>query len=246
MTMFSIFSRKKQILQTGLLEGMVDVHCHLLPGVDDGVQTEEEALAAFQALSAMGGNSFYLTPHVMEDLPGNNRSFLLDRFEQLKSMLPADVQVKLAAEYMLDAGFTSHREEGYLTMGNDRLVLVETSYLSAPPDLDVILFELVMNGYLPLIAHPERYVYMEREKYVRLKEYGYKFQLNLLSLSGFYGKQAFEKSRSLLKEGLYDYVGSDFHQLSKHQRGLAHLSLASSGQKELKRLLENNKELFYK
>lgn len=246
MTMFSIFSRKRLILQTGLLEGMADVHCHLLPGVDDGIQTEEEAMAAFQALSAIGINSFYLTPHVMEDLPGNNRSFLEDRFERLKAMLPAGVRVKLAAEYMLDAGFTSHREEGYLTMGNDRSVLVETSYLSAPPDLDAMLYDLVMNGYTPLIAHPERYIYMERKKYVLLKEYGYKFQLNLLSLSGFYGKQAFEKSRYLLEEGLYDYVGSDFHNLGKHQRGLAHLSLTSSGEKELKRLLENNQELFNK
>ncbi|WP_308547868.1 CpsB/CapC family capsule biosynthesis tyrosine phosphatase [uncultured Parabacteroides sp.] len=244
--MFSFFSRKKNILQTGLLEGMADLHCHLLPGVDDGVQTEEEAATALRALSEMGVTSFYLTPHVMEDLPLNNRSFLEEAFGKWQAALPPGIRVKLAAEYMLDAAFASHLADGYLTIGNDRLVLVETSYLSPPPDLDGMLYDLTVNGYTPLIAHPERYVYMEREKYVSLKNYGYKFQLNLLSLAGFYGRLPLEKSRYLLKNGLYDYAGSDFHNLDKHRRGLAHLSLHASERKELRVLLDHNNEIFYK
>ncbi|RHR54922.1 CpsB/CapC family capsule biosynthesis tyrosine phosphatase [Parabacteroides sp. AF17-28] len=243
--MFSFFSRKKNILQTGLLEGMADVHCHLLPGVDDGVQTEEEAMAAFRALSDMGVASFYLTPHVMEDLPMNNRSFLSEKFAMLQEMLPPGIQVKLAAEYMLDAGFASHQKDGYLTMGDERLVLVETSYLSAPPELDGMLYDLTVSGYTPLIAHPERYIYMEHEKYVSLKERGYKFQLNILSLAGFYGKQALDKSRYLLKNGFYDFAGSDFHNLEKYQRGLAHLSLSGSEQEALRILLKNNDVIFF-
>ena len=109
-----------------------------------------------------------------------------------------------------------------------------------------MLYDLTVNGYTPLIAHPERYVYMEREKYVSLKKYGYKFQLNLLSLAGFYGRLPLEKSRYLLKNGLYDYAGSDFHNLDKQRRGLAHLSLHASERKELRVLLDHNNEIFYK
>ena len=101
-----------------------------------------------------------------------------------------------------------------------------------------MLYDLTVNGYTPLIAHPERYVYMEREKYVSLKNYGYKFQLNLLSLAGFYGRLPLEKSRYLLKNGLYDYAGSDFHNLD--------LSLHASERKELRVLLDHNNEIFYK
>lgn len=243
MQLLSIFTGNKNIKQTGLLDGMTDVHCHLLPGVDDGVQTEEESLSSLQDLQGMGVRRFFLTPHVMEEMSQNNRSFLQTCFDRFKVKVPAGIEVKLAAEYMLDAAFRSHMEEGLLTMG-DRHVLVETSYLSAPPDMQTMLYEVVLNGYTPIIAHPERYIYMERDNYTLLKSTGYKLQLNLLSLSGFYGRRAYENSRYLLKSGMYDYTGSDFHNLDRHQRGLSDLSLDRAGQKELKRILDNNKGLW--
>lgn len=241
--MFSIFSRKKPILQTSLLQGMTDLHCHLLPGVDDGVQTEEEALHAFGALLEMGVTRFFLTPHVMEDMSQNNRSFLEERFAMLAGKLPAGIEVKLAAEYMLDTVFASHLKEGLLTMG-DRHVLVETSYLSAPPEMQSMLYDLVVSGYSPIIAHPERYIYMEQQMYAALKEKGCRFQLNLLSLSGYYGGRAYEHAHYLLKNNLYDFVGSDFHNLEKHRKGLSHLSVGANQIKELQRLLENNQVLY--
>lgn len=241
--MFSLFSRKKNILQTNLLDGMTDVHCHLLPGVDDGVQREEEAVNSFQALSEMGVQRFYLTPHIMEEMSQNSRTYLKERFDAFKRKLPEGIEVKLAAEYMLDIAFSTHLKEGLLTMG-DKHVLVETSYLSPPPDMQSMLYELIVTGYTPIIAHPERYLYMKRATYSELKEKGCKLQLNLLSLSGFYGGPAYENSVYLLKNNLYDYVGSDFHNLNKHRRGLSGLFPDCHQQIAIRQLLENNYSLY--
>ena len=122
-------------------------------------------------------------------------------------------------------------------------VLVETSYLSAPPDMRQLLYEVVLAGYTPVIAHPERYVYMEGGGYGKWKEAGCKFQLNLLSLGGYYGRYAYGVSHKLLKKGMYDYAGTDFHNLKKHMRGMEHLLLTSSEQKLVRGLLENNEIL---
>lgn len=241
--MLSLFSRKKNILRTNLLDGMTDVHCHLLPGVDDGVQTKVEALEAILTLSEMGIRRFFLTPHVMEEIPRNNRQYLEEQFGMFKEKLPANIEMKLAAEYMLDIAFSTHLKEGLLTMG-DKHVLVETSYLSPPPDMQGMLYELIVTGYIPVIAHPERYLYMKRATYSELKEKGCRLQLNLLSLSGFYGGPAYENSVYLLKNNFYDYVGSDFHNLNKHRRGLAGLSLDRRQQMAIRQLLNNNNSLY--
>ncbi len=241
--MFSIFNHKKNVIKTDLLADSADIHSHLLPGVDDGIQLREDSIAAFQGLHELGVSSFFLTPHVMEDLP-NNRASLEKHFEAFKASIPEGLTVKMAAEYMLDAGFAAHLDEGLLTMGYDKQVLVETSYMSPPPDLMEILYSLTLKGYTPIIAHPERYVYMTSKDYERLKAKGYRFQLNYLSLAGFYGKPAYIKAHELLKKQMYDYTGSDCHNLDKHRWGLAHLELTNSEIEMLSKLLANNKLLF--
>ncbi len=241
--MFSLFSRKRNILDTGLLANKTDVHCHLLPGVDDGVRTEAEAVASLRALNESGIARFIFTPHVMEEMPDNTARYLQQRFEAFHMLIPSGIEVKLAAEYMLDARFRSHLETGLLSMGG-RSVLVETSYLSAPPDVDAMLYEIALAGYTPVIAHPERYVYMEGEGYNKWKAVGCALQLNLLSLGGYYGKYAYEVSHKLLKRGMYDYTGTDFHNLKKHNWGMEHLQLTASEQKQVRGLLENNAALW--
>lgn len=240
--MISFFTGKKNIFHTGLLENMRDIHCHLLPDVDDGVKTEEEAIGSFIALREMGVGSFILTPHVMEDMSNNTRTVLEGHFNRLLSKVPEGVEVRLAAEYMLDANFLTHMKEGLLSMG-DNFVLVETSYLSPPPEMQDMIYEILLNGYQPILAHPERYVYMADKDYVRWKQVGCKFQLNLLSLSGYYGKFALLSARKLIKKGFYDFVGSDLHNLKKYKEGLKHLYLSSSERKEIEKLLVNNQNL---
>jgi protein-tyrosine phosphatase len=241
--MFSLFQHRKNILEGDLLKDSTDVHCHLLPGVDDGFQNVEDTEQALSDLAEMGVTQMIFTPHVMEDL-SNTRASLQQHFEAFCQKVKSPVRLKLAAEYMLDAGFTTHVSEGLLTMGFDRRVLVETSYFSPPPDLDDMLYQLKVKGYIPILAHPERYAYMMMRDYERLKHNGYLFQLNYLSLGGFYGKPAQMKARDLLKARMYDYTGSDCHNLGKHHWGLSHLNLSSSETQHLRRLFDNNRTLF--
>lgn len=241
--MFSLFSRKRNILETGLLGDTTDIHSHLLPGVDDGVRNKEESVASLKALQDTGITRCIFTPHIMEELPDNTAFSLQQQFEAFHLFIPSGTEVRLAAEYMLDARFRSHLEGGLLSMGNTS-VLVETSYLSAPPDVDAMLYEIALAGYTPVIAHPERYVYMEGEGYNKWKAVGCALQLNLLSLGGYYGKYAYEVSHQLLKKGMYDYIGTDFHNLKKHNRGMAHLQLTSPEQKLVRGLWTNNKGLW--
>jgi len=241
--MFSLFRKKKNIAQTPLLEGMTDIHSHLLPGVDDGVQTTEEALRALEGLRDMGIINIYLTPHVMMDQTQNNREYLLSRFHELKKVCPRDIEIKLAAEYMLDPAIEQHIEDGLLTM-KDNHVLVETSYLSPPTGFMDILYELSVEGYIPVLAHPERYRYMSVKDYAYLKEKGYKFQMNLFSLAGLYGLEAMKNSNYLLQQDLYDYAGSDIHSLHRYRKGIEHLDLTFSQQKQIKRIISNNSQLW--
>jgi tyrosine-protein phosphatase YwqE len=240
--MCSLFRPKKnQALR--LLEGMTDLHTHLLPGVDDGVETLEESLETLAFLQSVGVERIFLTPHVMADLQSNTPEALQARYRELLKDSPSGLELRLAAEYMLDAGFISLMEKDLLAMPN-RHVLVETSYLSPPPNLMNLLYDLTIAGYIPIIAHPERYLYMrETADYRKLKDKGYKLQLNLFSLAGTYGIQAGRNAVSLLKLGLYDHVGSDIHQLEAYRESLSHLSPSASQFKELERLIANNRAL---
>lgn len=237
--MFSWLSSETNILKSGLLKGMTDVHAHLLPGVDDGMASVEESLAAIEYLHEIGVRRIFLTPHIMEDIIENHPDFLQKRFEEFCKKSKSPVELRLAGEYMLDTGFKKQTEEGLLTLG-DHHVLVETSYLSAPPDLRHMLYELQVSGYKPIIAHPERYLYMREEELVALKKKGCKFQLNLMSLAGTYGKRVLQRSQVLLKAGFYDFAGSDLHHLEIYMDALSRIRLSRSQQQLVKTLIDNN------
>ena len=224
------FSKKRySILESGLLQGMTDCHCHILPGVDDGIQTMDEALRALQKMSELGVREIWLTPHIMEDIP-NRPADLRQRFEQLKSSLPLGGEgggLHLAAEHMLDTLFIQRLSDddllpyqveaeanSSLFTLHSSLLLVETSYFHPPMGLYDILENIRKKGYTPLLAHPERYMYMDDADYRRLQDLGVKLQLNILSLAGAYGETAARKSHHLLHQGAYSCMGSDLHNLN--------------------------------
>lgn len=240
--MFSFLKPKKNILELGILSGMTDVHCHLLPGVDDGVRDWEEAQSTVAWLESIGVKRMFLTPHVMEELD-NHAASLQCRFKEWQERIHSSIEFHLAAEYMLDTAFIRHRKEGLLTY-NGQQVLVETSYFAPPMDLEDLLYDLQTDGYQPVLAHAERYMYMESEQYERLRNCGIRFQLNLMSLSGTYGRLPYEKAFRLLEEGAYTYVGSDFHRLDVYEPSLRRLYLKKKQQDALLRLLENNAQLW--
>ena len=189
-----------------------DWHCHILPGVDDGLPTMADALEVLAAYEKVGITRVWLTPHIMEDIP-NTTAGLHDRFAELQAAYSGQVSLNLAAENMLDNLFEERlAARDLLTIGErgDHL-LVETSYFNPPMDLHGTLDRIKAAGYYPLLAHPERYVYMDEKDYKDLIARGVKFQLNLPSLGGFYGSTAQKKSRWLLKQGYYTVAGSDLH-----------------------------------
>ena len=204
-----------------------DWHSHLLPGVDDGFQETEKSLAMLRNYEAAGVRDLWLTPHIMEDVP-NETSHLREVFEQFKSdydrdwqqrgaadaaPAPAKIRLHLAAENMLDALFEKRlKANDLLPLGEkgDHL-LVETSIFSAPMNFRGLLERIKNKGYTPVLAHPERYLYMEKSDYEKLKAQGIKFQRNLFSLKGQYGDTVKKRCKKLMKWGMYDYVGSDLH-----------------------------------
>ena len=230
----------KHILNTSLLQDMTDLHSHLLPGVDDGFQTLERTQEALKYMASIGVKRVFFTPHTMADLE-NTAFSLRKRFEEVKEDLPVGIEVRLASEYMLDDQFST-RLDDLLTIDRDK-VLVETSYLASSPEMDQQLYQLRLKGFQPILAHPERYRYMKEADYARLKKEGVFFQLNLLSLSSLYGKEARMKVKWLLNKGYYDFVGTDIHRLRTFQKGLDLIRLSKKEIGLLQPLFENTKLL---
>ena len=241
-----MFGLGRHSLPEDIFRGACDVHCHLLPGVDDGFPTVEKSLHALKKLEQRGVKKMVFTPHFMKDYPDNHREAIMAKFEAYKAEAAqvCGIELHLAAEYMLDACFLDHFKEGFLTLdkgGNH--VLCETSYMMYEHGITEMIYEIMCAEYQPVIAHPERYEYANREIYFRWKDKDYQYQLNLLSLAGTYGSNAVAKARYLLKEGMYDYVGSDMHGLSNFERFLPEIRLSKNELTELRKLIENNKKL---
>ena len=295
------FNKKTTIAASGILAGATDHHSHILPGVDDGVETMDEALRILAAYETLGIKALWLTPHIMEDIP-NSPQKLHKRFEELKATYNGCIQLHLAAEYMTDnhlckllqetpprfrgeviedrrgekspaeatmgEGDKTTEPQGEISLNSpsfkkreypkgegDRTpkqdpphllpigtagkhILVETSYFNPPMKFRETLRQIKSLGYYPLLAHPERYMYMDNDEYRRLREEGVKFQLNIVSLAGGYGKTVKKKALWLLENGFYSVAGSDLHcedaieYITKCKLSKQHIEL-------LKQLLQN-------
>jgi len=213
------FSKSQSIAKSGILKRMTDYHSHILPGVDDGVKTLDESLVTLYLMESQGIRKVWLTPHVMEDIP-NTTLALKERFEELRAAHHGTVELNLAAEYMIDSLFEERLEADDLLPlceGSRRYLLVETSCFNPPMNLLSVLKRIQAKGYRPLLAHPERYMYMDMPDYRALKQEQIAFQLNLPALTGLYGARAQKKAASLLKAGMYNLAGTDMHS-SKHFR----------------------------
>lgn len=208
------FFNRTTLLESGILNGYTDYHSHVLPGVDDGIPTMEESLEALNRMEEWGVKVLWCTPHIMEDIP-NTTEQLRKRFEELKATYTGRIELHLAAEYMMDNLFEERlQQKDLLPLGEGRNhLLVETSYFNPPMDLLSTLAQVKQQGFHPVLAHPERYVYMDKKDYLKLKEQHIKFQLNLSSLAGIYGKTVQKKATYLLKKRMYDVTGTDIHAL---------------------------------
>lgn len=198
------FSKSQPVAASGILCEITDYHSHILPGVDDGVKTMNESLQILAEMKHQGVRKVWFTPHIMEDIPNTNAG-LRERFQELKEKFrkPEDtylgtVELNLAAEYMMDSLFAERLEADDLLPiyeGGYRYLLVETTGFTPPMNLLPILKRIQTKGYRPLLAHPERYLYMGTSYYCMLKQEQVAFQLNLPSLTGAYGTYIQKKGR---------------------------------------------------
>ena len=209
------FSKSRPVLQD-IIQDYVDIHSHLLPGIDDGAQDFETTVSLLRSLQAIGFTQFTATPHIIKNIWDNTKNSIETvKAATDKQLVEQNISVhfRAAAEYMMDDSFTKLIASEPLLTLKENYVLVEMSYINPPMQLYDILFELKVAGYQAVLAHPERYLFYHSnvEEYKKLKKAGCLLQLNLLSAVGYYGKSVAKTAQLLLDKGLIDFTGSDVH-----------------------------------
>lgn len=236
-----LFGKKQTLKDSGILEGFTDWHSHILPGVDDGIPSMEAALEVLNEYEKLGFRKVWLTPHIMEDFP-NQTQELKKRFEELKANYKGNIELKLASENMLDTLFEERLENNdFLPIGDSgNHLLVETSYYTPPFNMEELLDRARSKGYYLILAHPERYRYMEEKDYIKLKDKGVLFQMNLLSLVGGYGETAKKKAEWLLSKNMIDFFGTDVHNIKNVSAHIHNSTFKNSLTKNLLQVSSNS------
>lgn len=240
--MFTLF-KSKPVLKDLIPDNYIDIHSHLLPGIDDGAKTFEDSLRLIQALQKIGITQIITTPHIIQHVWENTHEKITSNKETTVLELRKNninIPFQAAAEYMMDDQFVKLFQSNQLLTLKDNYVLVEMSYINPPIQLYSILFDLQLAGYIPVLAHPERYLFYHKKfnEYEKLKEAGCLFQLNLLAVVGYYGDNITKIAEKLLQKGMYDYVGSDVH----HDNHIAAFNqkIKLKDSSPLKEVIENN------
>ncbi len=233
MGLLDIFRNKKEQVK---LFYNTDIHCHILPGVDHGSRSIEDSLDMLQAEMEMGVNRVILTSHVTAVTFENTRESLMDAFLKLQDAVTdagLDIQLFLSAEYRMDEYFDKEYAADHLIPMPGNHILLENSFQQELMNLDDLLFDMQVKGYKTILAHPERYPYYSRrrKRYEQLHNAGAKFQVNILSFTGYFGEEARESALWFVRDGMIDYLGSDMHNV-KH----AHIIMDYIKSKEWRKL----------
>ena len=238
--MFSLFRHHKTDFVADMSEVGCDMHSHLVPGIDDGAPDMDTAIAMIRGMMELGYKKLITTPHIQWDMYKNTSEIILSGAELVRKRLEQEkipIVFAAAAEYFMDDHFEEllNTDQPLLTL-KDNLVLVEFSFIRQPMDLKDSLFRLQIKGYQPVIAHPERYLYFGAHKrwYDEMKELDCLFQLNLLSLCGYYGKKQEELSQYLIRKKYVNLVGTDLHNV----RHIQVIKAASSIMDTVKKLTD--------
>lgn len=242
--MLSIFSKKYHLAD--YIDGLTDFHNHILPGIDDGAKTVQESMQLINEFKNIGIDHLVATPHVIGEYYPNTPATISKAFEDVNSNLEEDTKLGYAAEYMMDQYFLDVLKNGELLKINGNKVLVEMSYFQPPLNLNEILFKLQNQSYAPILAHPERYVYLHEkslEKFKDLKSRGCEFQLNMLSLSGHYGQGIQKTAIQLLENNMIDYIASDVHRID-HIHKIKQIKLTKKRLPFIEKVIKNNRQLF--
>ena len=194
-----------------------DIHCHVIPGIDDGSPDSTTSVELIERMQTWGINRIIASPHVTMGTFENTPATIGPALSDLKNALSANdnnIEISHSAEYRIDENFIKQLEEGNIVSLPNNYLLVENSFIQEPWGIDQILFDLKVKGYIPILAHPERYAYYygnKRSRYDELHNTGTMFQVNLLSLAGYYGGNERKWAEYLLEKGYVDFVGTDLH-----------------------------------
>tara|TARA_Y100000766_G_scaffold274920_1_gene277392 strand:+ start:144 stop:875 length:732 start_codon:yes stop_codon:yes gene_type:complete len=240
---FNLF-KSKPTLKDLIPKGFVDIHSHILPGIDDGAKNINESLKLISKMKNLGFSKIIATPHTYQGLYNNTNESIIKSYEKLSNKFENGIKVCFASEYLIDETIMERIKKNEILCLKDKFLLLETSFIDYPLNLYDIIFEIKLNGYIPVIAHPERYIYMHNDfkSYYKLKKMGCKFQLNLLSLTGFYGKDIRIISKKMINKNLIDFAGSDIHNLNHILQFDKKIDLKNFD--KLINILENTKKTF--
>ncbi len=246
MSFFSgLFNRKKLTSSPADLSVLkTDMHSHFIPGIDDGAQTMEDSIRLIRGMKELGYQKIVTTPHTMSDYYKNTPEIILGGLEKVREELKKNninIQLEAASEYYVDFEFGERLKRGELLTFSGKYILIEVSFLNPPDNLETAIFNLIVAGYKPILAHPERYPYWHgnMEKYQRIKDMGALLQLNILSLTQYYSKEVNITAEKLVDLGMIDLLGTDMH----HDKHLEAIRTRVLYEPYLHKLLESGKLL---
>ncbi len=243
--MFSIFSRKRNFPVIDLSGIGTDMHSHLLPGIDDGSPDLDTSMTLLKGLQELGLQNFITTPHILWDLYKNTDATIEPARLQLQEALDADANragLSAAAEYMIDDYFSGLLQQKVpLRCLKGNYVLVEFSFINLPFDWKQVFFDMQIQGYQPVLAHPERYLYLFQKNTLldEILDMGVLLQVNLNSLTGYYGKAILQQAQVLVNKGVVSFLGSDLH----HERHLTAFRSSSTLMPLVNKVLDSGKLL---
>lgn len=201
---------------------MTDIHCHLIYDVDDGCRDIKESVLLLKKMKSVGFNNVIITPHYIENSEYDSENAeKLEKLENIKATLKKnniDINVFLGNEIFISENIVNNVKDGKIyPLNNSKYLLIEFPFHNEILNIEDFLYEIKINGYIPIIAHPERYDAFKHDYSIvkKFKEEGILFQSNYSSILGYYGKHAKKLMKKMLKDGYIEYLGTDLHRKEK-------------------------------
>ncbi len=239
--MFGLFNKKISFLE--IWSGTPEMHCHVLPGIDDGAKSVAESNILLEKYKSLGCPKVIATPHTMGGIYDNTPETISDAYDSVT--ISEGIALEYSSEYMLDDLFNKYLEKKELIPLKEEYVLIEMSFFQPPENLFEQIFKIGSQGYIPVLAHPERYAYYHKkpEMYTELKKKGCLLQLNALSLSSHYGESVQKIAFDLLKNDSYDFIGTDAHRIN-HLEKVERMKISSKYMRHLTQVCQKTSRTF--
>jgi len=218
MSIFDVFKKKQELASIQLSEIGIDMHSHLIPGIDDGSKSMDETIAMLAKFESLGYKKVITTPHILSDYYKNTPEIILSGLEKVQKTaqhLNLQLEIEAAAEYYFDEYFLAQiKKKNLLTFGKNN-VLLEFGFMEEPSNIESLFFDLLSAGYQPVLAHFERYTYWlgSIDKAHHFREMGVHIQMNLNSMTGHYGTDVRKQAEQLVDAGIVDFAGTDCHRI---------------------------------